>query len=129
LIVPPTSDGGGCDCLEDVVVSGTRGSQNVLAKSDTGATRTSIDSQLAAEIGTGPIKDIVHVRSGSVKSGKTRPVVDVVVGVGGTQHTVSASVEDRGHMDYQLLLGRDILEHYHVDVTRKAQQDNGEREE
>ncbi|WP_340099903.1 RimK family alpha-L-glutamate ligase [Salinibaculum salinum] len=115
--------------IEDVVVSGTRGSQNVLAKSDTGATRTSIDSQLAAEIGTGPIKDIVHVRSGSVKAGKTRPVVDVVVGVGGTQHTVSASVEDRGHMDYQLLLGRDILEHYHVDVTRKAQQDNGEREE
>ncbi|WP_302080128.1 RimK family alpha-L-glutamate ligase [Salinibaculum rarum] len=115
--------------IEDVVVSGTRGSQNVLAKSDTGATRTSIDSQLAAEIGTGPIKDIVHVRSGSVKSGKARPVVDVVVGVGGTQHTVSASVEDRGHMDYQLLLGRDILEHYHVDVTRSTQQDNVNREE
>ncbi len=115
--------------IEDVVVSGTRGSQNVLAKSDTGATRTSIDSQLAAEIGTGPIKDIVHVRSGSVKKGKARPVVDVVVGVGGTQHTVSASVEDRGHMDYQLLLGRDILEHYHVDVTKQAQQEGAELEE
>ena len=115
--------------IEDVVVSGTRGSKNVLAKSDTGATRTSIDAQLAAEIGTGPIKDIVRVRSGSVKSGKARPVVDVVVGVGGTQHTVTASVEDRGHMDYPLLLGRDILEHYHVDVTRKADEDGGDREE
>jgi len=115
--------------IEDLVVSGTRDTQNVLAKSDTGATRTSIDAQLAAEIGTGPIKDIVRVRSGSSKKGKTRPVVDVVVGVGGTQHTVTASVEDRSHMDYPLLLGRDILEHYHVDVTREADTGGGGREE
>ncbi len=83
-----------------------------LAKSDTGATRTSIDAKLAAEIGTGPILDIVKIESGSLKSGRSRPVVDLVVGVGGTQHTVTASVEDRGHMDYPLLLGRDILKHY-----------------
>jgi RimK family alpha-L-glutamate ligase len=114
---------------EEVVVSGSRDTRTVLAKSDTGATRTSIDAQLAAEIGTGPIKDIVRVRSGSLKSGKARPVVDVVVGVGGTQHTVTASVEDRGHMDYPLLLGRDILEHYHVDVTRTAESEGGDREE
>jgi RimK family alpha-L-glutamate ligase len=115
--------------IEEVVVSGTRGSEHVHAKSDTGATRTSIDAQLAAEIGTGPIKDIVRVRSGSLKSGKARPVVDVVVGVGGTQHTVTASVEDRSHMDYPLLLGRDILEHYHVDVTKRSGDGGGEREE
>ena len=106
--------------IEEVVVSGTRGSSMVMAKSDTGATRTSIDTYLATEIGTGPIKDIITVRSGSHKQGKSRPVVDIVVGVGGTQHTVTASVEDRSHMDYPLLLGRDILEQYHVDVTRHA---------
>ena len=111
---------------EEVVVSGTRGNKHVLAKSDTGAARTSIDAQLAADIGTGPIKDIVKVRSGSVKTGKARPIVDVVVGVAGNQHTVSASVEDRGHMDYPLLLGRDILEYYHVDVTRKFDRDETE---
>ena len=106
--------------IEEVVVMGTRGQRAVLAKSDTGATRTSIDSRLAAEIGTGPIKDIVKIKSGSVKSGKSRPVVDLVVGVRGTQHTVAASVEDRSHMDYPLLLGRDILQHYSVDVQRRA---------
>jgi len=106
--------------IEEVVVNGTRGSQMVMAKSDTGATRTSIDTHLATEIGSGPIKDIITVRSGSVKEGKSRPVVDIVVGVGGTQHTVTASVEDRSHMEFPLLLGRDILEHYHVDVTRRA---------
>ncbi|MFC6721640.1 RimK family alpha-L-glutamate ligase [Halobacteriaceae bacterium SHR40] len=106
--------------IEEVVVSGTRGSRTVFAKSDTGATRSSIDLQLAAQIGTGPIKDTVRIKSGSDKKSKTRPVVDTVIGVGGTQHTVTASVEDRDHMDYPLLLGRDVLKDYHVDVTRRA---------
>ena len=109
--------------IEEVVVHGTRGNKTVLAKSDTGATRTSIDAELAAEIGTGPILDIVKVKSGSVKSGRSRPVVDLVVGLGGTQHTVTASVEDRSHMDYPLLLGRDILQHYQVDVTYRADEE------
>jgi len=105
--------------VEEVVLSGTRGSATVPAKSDTGAGRTSIDSGLAAEIGTGPIKDVVTVKHGGMKEGRTRPLVDVVVGIHGTQHTVTASVEDRTHMAYQILLGRDILQHYHVDVTRR----------
>ncbi|MFB6206250.1 MAG: RimK family alpha-L-glutamate ligase [Haloglomus sp.] len=115
--------------IEEVDVIGTSGRKTVMAKSDTGATRTSIDARLAADIGTGPIKDIVKIKSGSLKSGTSRPVVDVVVGVGGTQHTVSASVEDRSHMDYPMLLGRDILEHYRVDVRRRADTDRGEASE
>ncbi len=109
--------------IEEVVVSGTSGSSSVLAKSDTGATRTSIDTSLAAEIGAGPIKSITRVKSGSSKTARSRPVVDVVVGVGGNRHTVTASVEDRSHMDYQVLLGRDILENYRVDVSRRVDQD------
>ena len=115
--------------IEDVVVSGTSGSQSTLAKSDTGATRTSIDTSLAAEIGAGPIKSMTRVRSGSSKSGTARPVVDLVVGIGGTQHTVTASVEDRSHMNYPLLLGRDILKHYQVDVRRRADSDEPRRDE
>ncbi|WP_049926032.1 RimK family alpha-L-glutamate ligase [Halopiger goleimassiliensis] len=109
--------------IEEVIVSGTSGSRTVLAKSDTGATRTSIDTSLAAEIGAGPIKSITRVKSGSSKTTRSRPVVDVVVGVGGNRHTVTASVEDREHMDYQVLLGRDILENYRVDVSRRVDQD------
>jgi RimK family alpha-L-glutamate ligase len=110
--------------IEEVVLSGTRGNKTVLAKSDTGATRTSIDAELAAEIGTGPILDIVKIKSGSLKSGRARPVVDLVVGVGGTQHTVTASVEDRSHMDYPVLLGRDILKHYQVDVNHRVDRES-----
>ncbi|MFQ3294270.1 MAG: RimK family alpha-L-glutamate ligase [Halobacteriales archaeon] len=114
---------------EEVVVAGTAGSKTVLAKSDTGATRTSIDTRLAADIGAGPIKSITRVKSGSLKGGKSRPVVDVVVGIGGTQHTVTASVEDRNHMDYPVLLGRDILENYQVDVSRRTEADEEAEEE
>jgi len=112
---------------EDVLVSGTSGTERVVAKSDTGAARTSIDTRLAAAIGAGPIKSMTKVRSGSVKSGKSRPVVDIVVGVGGDRHTVAASLEDRGHMDHPLLLGRDILQSYQVDVKRRV--DSPEDEE
>ena len=115
--------------IEDVVVTGTSRSTNAYAKSDTGATRTSIDTKLAAEIGAGPIKSMTRVKSGSTKGGKARPVVDLVVGIGGNQHTVTASVEDRGHMDYPLLLGRDILEHYRVDVRKRADADPSDRDD
>jgi len=114
---------------EEVLVSGTSGTERVLAKSDTGAGRTSIDTTLAAAIGAGPIKSMTKVKSGSVKSGKSRPVVDIVVGVGGDRHTVAASLEDRSHMEYPLLLGRDILQHYQVDVTRRFDGQEREREE
>lgn len=114
---------------EEVVVSGTSGSENVVAKSDTGASRTSIDTKLAAKIGAGPIRRMTRVKSGSVKGGKSRPVVDIVVGIGGTRHTVAASIEDRSHMDYPMLLGRDILEDYQVDVRRRFDEDEEEEED
>ena len=106
---------------EEVTLIGTSGAESVVGKSDTGAARTSIDTQLAAAIGAGPIKNITRVKSGSTKSSKTRPVVDVVVGIGGNQHTVTASIEDRSHMEYPVLLGRDILKEYNVDVRRSVE--------
>ena len=105
---------------ERVVVTGARGTRTVVGKSDTGADRSSIDLQLAADIGAGPIHTVSKVRSGSQKTGRSRPVVDIVLGIGGTQHTVEASIVDRAHMSYPLLLGRDVLKHYHLDVSRRV---------
>jgi len=114
---------------EEVLVSGTSGTERIVAKSDTGASRTSIDTRLAAQIGAGPIKSMTKVKSGSMKSGKSRPIVDIVVGIGGDRHTVAASLEDRAHMDYPMLLGRDILQHYQVDVRRTIEESLGTDEE
>jgi RimK family alpha-L-glutamate ligase len=127
-VVPESGESPIIGYIEEVVVTGTSGSVQALAKSDTGATRTSIDTGLAAEIGAGPIKSMTRVKSGSVKSGKARPVVDLVIGIGGTQHTVTASVEDRSHMDYPLLLGRDILQHYRVDVMKRADDESDDED-
>jgi len=106
---------------EQVVVSGTSGRKTVIAKSDSGASRTSIDLRLAAEIGAGPIHTVSRVRSGSSKETKARPVVDLVVGIGGEQYTVDANIEDRTHMRHPLLLGRDILKNYRLDVSRRVE--------
>ncbi len=104
----------------EVVISGTTGSRTVIAKSDTGASRTSIDTGIAADVGAGPIRRTSRVRSGSSKSSRTRPVVDMVVGIAGNHYTVAANLEDRSHMDHPVLLGRDILEHYQVDISKRV---------
>lgn len=106
---------------EEVVIRGTSGMKTVVAKSDSGAARTSVDIELAADIGAGPIHTVSRVRSGSSKQSKSRPVVDLVVGIGGDQHTVAANIEDRSHMNYRLLLGRDILKNYTLDVSRRVE--------
>ena len=115
---------------ERVVVTGTSGNETVIAKSDTGAARTSVDLRLAADIGAGPIHTVSRVRSGSQKGSRARPVVDLVIGIGGVQHTVAANIEDRGHMTHPVLLGRDILKNYRLDVSRRADDaESGDEEE
>ena len=104
---------------EEIVVSGTSGSERIVAKSDTGAGRTSIDTDIAAAIGAGPVQTTTTVTSATTSSSRTRPVVDVVIGIGGAQHTVAASIEDRSHMEYPVLLGRDVLGDYTIDVNRR----------
>ncbi|WP_436901208.1 RimK/LysX family protein [Halovenus halobia] len=64
------------------------------------------------------------VRSGTSKQSNARPIVDIAVAVDGRVHTVEANIQDRSHMNYQLLLGRDILESYHVDVTKARETHN-----
>jgi len=114
---------------EQVVVSGTTGTRTVVAKSDSGASRTSIDLRLAADIGAGPIHTVSRVRSGSSREARSRPVVDLVVGIGGAQYTVAANIEDRTHMRHPLLLGRDVLKYYHLDVSRQVDDGTGHTDE
>ena len=110
---------------EDVIVSGASGSERVIAKADTGASRTSIDTDIAAAIGAGPVQTTTTVKSATAGSSRTRPVIDVVIGIGGTRHTVGASIEDRSHMEYPVLLGRDILSEYSVDVEKRVGDPDG----
>lgn len=105
---------------ERVDVAGGGGIATATAKSDTGAKRTSVDLSLAAEVGAGPLEGTTSVRSGSSKSSSSRPLVTLDIRVGDRWHEVTADVIDRGHMNYPVLLGRDILDDYFVDVSTRA---------
>ena len=102
----------------EVRVAGRHGVETVIAKADTGATRTSLDLSLAGEVGAGPILDSATVK-GDVGD---RPVVPVDVRIGDTTHEVEANVRDRTHLAHDVLLGRDVLEHYSVRVDRRHEE-------
>jgi len=103
---------------ERVVVSGTTGTRTVVGRADTGAARTSVDLGLAADVGAGPIHTVGGLRSGEQSPGASRPVVDLVVGIGGDVYTIEATLEERSGATHPLLLGRDVLKHYYLDVSR-----------
>jgi RimK family alpha-L-glutamate ligase len=103
---------------ERVVVSGTTDTRAAIGRADTGRSRTRIDLQLAAAIGAGPIQVSDPAASGDGTRGR-HPVVDVVVGIAGTERTVDATVEDRSASAYPLLLGRDVLGDFRIDVGKR----------
>jgi len=105
-----------------ISIHGQDGTERAVAKSDTGAKRTSIDTDLAGRIGAGPLVGTTQVRSGTVGGTETRPLVDVDVRLNGSWRTVTASITDRSEMTSTVLLGRDVLEAYTLDISRTVEE-------
>jgi len=105
-----------------VRVNGRDGAEAAIAKSDTGAKRTSIDTDLAGRIGAGPLVGTTEVRSGTGGGTETRPLVDVDLCLNGRWRTVTASIADRSEMTHSVLLGRDVLEAYTLDISRTVEE-------
>lgn len=124
---PPVQDGPSdsqtVGFTEEITVNGTRDMTTVIAKADTGAKRTSIDTEIAATIGAGPILDTVQVTSGTQRVRQIRPVVEIQLRLAGWWHEVSVSIEDRSHMEYPVLLGRDVLTGHPVDLERRVDEE------
>ena len=93
---------------EEVTLIGTKGQKvKILARIDTGATSSSIDIQLAADLELGPI-----TRSKVVKSAsgiKKRPIIKASVKMDGSVIEAEFSLVDRAHMTYPMLIGQNIL--------------------
>lgn len=77
------------------------------ARVDTGATKSSIDLKLAAQLKLGPILTSKYVRS--AHGSKLRPVVEVELTIRGKRIKSLFTLADRDHMKYKVLIGQNIL--------------------
>ena len=92
---------------EKVKVAGKPG-KIVIAKIDTGATKSSIDTNFAAELKLGPI-----IKSRLVKSAhgsKLRPIIEATIELAGKRIRSEFTLADRAHMKYRILIGQNILQ-------------------
>ena len=92
---------------ESILVYGKNNNKKLRARIDTGATKSSIDTKIAAELGLGPILKTKIVKSASGTS--LRPMVNVSVEIGGKQLTGYFTIADRKKMKYAALIGQNIL--------------------
>jgi hypothetical protein len=108
--------------IEYVKVIGHHGEARVKGKIDTGATRTSVDVWLAANIGLGPTVDVAKVKSAFLDEVRTRPLVRGIVEIAGEKFTLPVTVNDRSDMRYPVLVGMDILKsgRFLIDPMKRA---------
>jgi hypothetical protein len=93
---------------EDITVLGNNGIEaEHTSRIDTGATSSSIDTNLAEKLQLGPIIKDKIVKSAS--GVKTRSVVLAKVKLNGSIIEAEFTLADRGHMTYPLLIGQNIL--------------------
>ena len=96
--------------IELVTVRGKKGMKTVKAKLDTGTDRTCVDYDLAAEVGLGPLIDTIKVRSASGANPETHILAEAEIIIHQQHFILPVSLEDRSRMNYEVLIGRDLLE-------------------
>ena len=92
---------------ESVTIIGTKEEKQVIARIDTGATASSIDSSLAKELGFEAIEKFKIVKSAS--GTKRRPMALVKIRLDGSVLEDEFTLADRSHMTYPVLIGQNIL--------------------
>ncbi len=104
--------------VEPLTVIGPRGKKaKVLGRIDTGATKSSIDVRLAAELSLGPILKTKIVKSASGKS--LRPVVKAKVQLADREFNTDFTIADRAEMKYPVLIGQNILKGFLIDPVKE----------
>lgn len=105
---------------ETITVYGNDGrKKKVVARIDSGATKSSIDARTAANLKLGPIVKVIHVNS--AHGSTLRPAIETEIKLGGKRLKGSFSIADRGHMKYKVLLGQNILKRgrFLIDTAKK----------
>ena len=93
---------------EHIHIYGPEGKDmKVEARIDTGATKSSIDSSLAAKLKLGPIVGTKMVKSANGES--VRPLIHVKLLVGKKEVEGEFSIADRNRLKFPVLIGQDII--------------------
>ena len=105
--------------IERVKIYSNGDSIETEALMDTGAKMTSIDMELAGKANLGPVVRTFKTRAPITKEIDQRPVVKVTIEVMGRKFKVDANLNDRSHMKYPVLVGRNLLYgNFVVDVSK-----------
>ena len=100
------------------LVSNKGGNKQVVAKIDTGATRSSIDIRFASKLNLGPVIKSKMVKSAS--GNKLRPVIEAEIIIAGKKIKSEFTLADRRHMKYSVLIGVNVLKNgFLVDPSKK----------
>ena len=79
----------------------------ITARIDTGATKSSMDIELANQLQLGPIVKSKIVKSAHGKT--TRPVLWAEIYLAGKKIRSMFTLADRKHMKYRVLIGQNVL--------------------
>jgi hypothetical protein len=103
-----------------VILFGKKAKREVVARVDTGATKSSVDEKLAEELGLGQEFKRVLIKSAS--GNRHRGVIVAEVSIGGEMMPAEFTLADRSHMKYKVLIGQNILKKgFLIDPMRGAQ--------
>jgi len=94
--------------IENISVLGKNNQKiDLLARIDTGATKSSIDKKIAMDLELGPVIKTKLIRSAHGHS--FRPVINVNIILEEKKLRGEFSLADRKHMKYKVLIGQNIL--------------------
>ena len=103
--------------VEEINIVGLNKQGVFASRVDTGATSSSIDAKIVADLKLGPVVSVKTVRNAH---GETlRPVVEAEISIKGKKMKTTFTVADRTKMKYKVLIGRNILkEGFLIDVNK-----------
>lgn len=94
--------------IEQIKIFSKSGKEKkILAKIDTGASKCSIDTKLAARLKLGPIIRTKLVKSAEGNS--MRPIVKATIIIKNRKFEADFTIADRKHLRYDILIGVNVL--------------------
>ncbi len=102
-----------------IILFGQGKKKEIIARVDTGATKCSMDKELAKELKLGP--ELKHKKVRSAHGTLHRPIIMVNVSIAGELYQAEFSLADRAHMKYKALIGQNILKKgFLIDPTKNT---------